>query len=340
MSACPICKKKSLRGDKSLCCSICNNTYHCVCIEMQPADYDFFKEKNMLWKCANCLTSARSSIENKILSPSVSHKSSHKSSNASPLYNLNDHTSNPDKDFDCVNKKLNDLSNHLQETKRVLLDKFATMEENLISTINALKHENDSLKLEVNKLHSRINDLEQSALNNCIDIIGFPHFNDNNALLDSLLKFFSNTLNTNISTENVVFCYQKKNPNSSNIELNSITHIKFDTSSNKNIVMRAKKELYRNKTSIDFLNLTSVEVERKIFINDSLTKQNRILFNSARHFKEKNNVKFLWIKNGKILMREKAGSKVKLIESTEDLNSFFINQVSNTYTNTNDINNE
>lgn len=56
----------------------------------------------------------------------------------------------------------------------------------------------------------------------------------------------------------------------------------------------------------------------KIFINENLTKRIRSLFWSARSMEREKEYKFVWMRNGKILVRRREEAAVK-IESERDL---------------------
>lgn len=334
MAICPICVKKVERGDKALCCALCHNFFHSHCLKMESEDYEFCKE-NFMWKCKVCISNARINNENLILSPSLSINKQlpQNISNNSPLLineiadnskiknncqsDLNEETKNV---YEYVNLKLNALAESIQETKKLLLDKFDSMEENLLSTINALNHENVKLKSEIVSLSARLNNLEQSSLNNSIDIVGFPLMKNKDKLRESLLDFFCDTLQTNISNENIIMCNQNKIINTDDNKTNSIVNVKFDSIFKKNIVMSAKKKLKDNP--VPFLNEKGIEEKNDVYLNHSLTKNNRTLFNAAKKTKDNYKLKHLWISFGKILMRASDESEIKLIKSEEDLNFF------------------
>ena len=60
-------------------------------------------------------------------------------------------------------------------------------------------------------------------------------------------------------------------------------------------------------------------VDKKIFINESLTPKNKELFKDCLTFKKDNNYKFLWTNAGKILLRRNADSPVRPINSSADI---------------------
>lgn len=57
----------------------------------------------------------------------------------------------------------------------------------------------------------------------------------------------------------------------------------------------------------------------QIFINEHLTKESKELLWKAKKIKTEKNFKFLWIKNGNILLRKTENSEVIKINAEEDL---------------------
>lgn len=58
-----------------------------------------------------------------------------------------------------------------------------------------------------------------------------------------------------------------------------------------------------------------VEASTPIYINESLTRQNKMLLSKCREYARKEKIKFVWVKNGKIFMRKTEGSMIVLINS-------------------------
>ena len=76
---------------------------------------------------------------------------------------------------------------------------------------------------------------------------------------------------------------------------------------------RARKRL-KSITTADF----GFSVEKKIFINESLTPKKE-LFKDCLRFKKDKSYKFLWTNAGKIFLRRNADSPVILINSSVDI---------------------
>ena len=73
----------------------------------------------------------------------------------------------------------------------------------------------------------------------------------------------------------------------------------------------------RNK-SIKDLGYRGTE-DQKIFIAESLTQKNKLLFNKCLDVKRDPNYKYLWTSSGKILIRRDASSPVIHLQSEMDI---------------------
>ena len=57
----------------------------------------------------------------------------------------------------------------------------------------------------------------------------------------------------------------------------------------------------------------------RIYINESLTKENRQKFNNCLQYKKKHQFKYIWTKNGKTLLKKNDESKAIMISNADDL---------------------
>lgn len=82
--------------------------------------------------------------------------------------------------------------------------------------------------------------------------------------------------------------------------------LKFNDSKNKSEFLAKRKEFKSNK----------------IFVNENLTKRNQILFKAARALLKNGNIKYVWTKDCKILIRRSDKSPVEQVKSLEDLEKY------------------
>lgn len=340
MASCGECKNKIDRSDdKKMECAICHMFFHAACVNMQPADVEYFKREKLIFKCNSCNNSRKlislsksppvtpislNSINNKKQTEKDQNNVDHNKSKYST-----ENKNSTDLKLDNITESLKKIYESIDETKKVLFDKIKEVEDNLKKSLIELKNENVILKNEIIVLNDRVDNLEQSALNNSVDIIGFPFIKDSNVLQSAVLNLFCDSMNVEIKSENIVSCYQKKM--SKEIDSKSIVCVKFNSSLKKDIVMRAKKIL-KNK-SIVFNGDSDEQTNVECYINNSMTAKKRHIFNVANKMKKQHKVKYLWFRNGRILMRFEDGSEIKVINDLMDLEQFKREFLSSAFTN-------
>lgn len=78
---------------------------------------------------------------------------------------------------------------------------------------------------------------------------------------------------------------------------------------------------FRDRSERDrWVNKRSALKSERIFINENLTKLQRWLFWNAKECAKEKGYKYVWMSNGKILVRRKDGAAVIRIEDESDLN--------------------
>ena len=81
-------------------------------------------------------------------------------------------------------------------------------------------------------------------------------------------------------------------------------------------------KLLNKDISLQDLNLNYKELNRKIFLNESLTIQNSILFRKVRQACKEKNYKYFWTANGTIMCRKTMQSSVIKIKKTQDIDIY------------------
>ena len=223
-----------------------------------------------------------------------------------------------------LDEKLSPLSEQLKEALAMvksLNTKYEKMEETLVvlqEENKALKEEHASLKAQVlssaNDLKSvqkSLNDLEQYTRRDSVEIRGIP-------LPEESQEEDTNEIVLQLSQKMGIPLERKDISVSHRIRSRSLVDpaiiVKFVRREVRERLYRARKRL-KSITTADF----GFSVEKKIFINESLTPKNKELFKDCLRFKKDNNFKFLWTNAGKIFLRRNADSPVILINSSADI---------------------
>lgn len=179
----------------------------------------------------------------------------------------------------------------------------------------------DKLKLDNKRNLEEIKELKQNIKKNGktfsekkLEIHGIP-YNQNEDLEDIIVKIGVN-FDLNLKKEDIdeAFRIQKnKNYKSSN---NNDTPVMVTFLRKKDresfLSMRRRRSIFTDEVNIH-------GKRSQIFINEHLTKESKELLWKAKKIKTEKNFKFLWIKNGNILLRKTENSEVIKINAEEDL---------------------
>ncbi|CAI6372521.1 unnamed protein product [Macrosiphum euphorbiae] len=192
-------------------------------------------------------------------------------------------------------------------------DEFNKKIESIFNEIKLVKIENEQIKKEntilskqISEIRQKIDILEQQNLGASIEIIGIPKTENENCI--SIVKEIGKKMNIVIPV----------------IEARRITAEK--SKSNLIIAKLESKEIRSQlirKSKNEKLNANMLvnnwPTENKIFINEHLTKDKRILFAKTRAAAKDKKYKFTWISNAEILTRKDENSKTMRIRTFSDL---------------------
>lgn len=166
---------------------------------------------------------------------------------------------------------------------------------------------NNELKKELQAIKHVLNDNEQKTLNNNIIIQGIPAKENEN--IQGIVEKIAKSLKV-VSKVQLAYRMGGAKPNKANPPI----RITFESQEDKKKWMMAKKN---SELTTEIIG--QFATPEPIYINHDLTKQNFQLFREAKQFKKDNNFKYLWVSNGKILLRKTDVSKTILVRSSEDL---------------------
>lgn len=292
-SVCRICHAK-LAGRGKANCSKCGSDFHGKCANLNQDIIDGLSTGNISWQCNECRTSKPSE-------PTL----------ADILREL--------RGFRASNEDLaTSLQACLDEIRELKLSVVA-LETKLVATdaqIELLECEKVSLQKDNCALSERLNDSEQYSRINCLEINGVPNVPGENIV--ETIKLVSRAIDFPFEESMVDACHRlAKNPHDPQQPQGII--IKFLRRSDKeNMLAKRKVKSNFNTSHLDESLARRVKTPNNIYVNESLTKTNRILLSKSREYKRNNGVKYVWVKNGKILMRKTDNSRVYQIKSVKD----------------------
>lgn len=213
----------------------------------------------------------------------------------------------------CLGNNSRDIINN--QTKKDaytigdIMEKLTEMDKKYTKLLERYEEQtiiNRELREELQLIKRTLNTREQHELNNNIVIQGVPR--KENEKVEEIVEKIAKTLNV-INNADKMYRLGSGSGNTA-----APIKVIFKNADDKKKWMLAKKSK-EVTTAVFGLNNNPTP----IYINHDLTKQNLILFKAAKQFKKDNNYKYVWINNGKILLRQTDTSKTILIEDESDL---------------------
>lgn len=164
--SCKVCAKPVNRKNPGLQCgSFCGRFYHGLCINIVGNMLDNLRSEGVMWTCLDCRNSRKSVGESTI--PRSSHNTSDSASHA--LVEIREELAKIRESQAALLQSVEFCSHKISEFER----EIKKLNEYTRKT-DQLSEENKNMRLEMDDLHARINDLEQVSRLNNIEIQGVP----------------------------------------------------------------------------------------------------------------------------------------------------------------------
>lgn len=179
----------------------------------------------------------------------------------------------------------------------------------VLARMDSLQEENAKLKEDNGSLTKRVAQLEQYSRQNYVEICGVPEPRNENivATVSSVAK----TIQFNLDVAMIDACHRLRF-NNNKPEMHRGIIVKFVSRLQKKEFLKAK----RVKRTLSASNLdSSVTVPTPVYINESLSPDNRKLYAQCRVFQSVKKIEFLWVCNGQIKMRKAVALLAGLIDS-------------------------
>ncbi|KAJ2949877.1 hypothetical protein O0L34_g11197 [Tuta absoluta] len=227
------------------------------------------------------------------------------------------------KDLKIQNSDINLLRQELQQIQLDLTANTATTvscSENIKKSLEAKDLEIFQLKETITHMQNTMNIQEQIGLKNDIEICGVPEINNEN--LTHIALAVSQKLSVELcesDIDDITRTGPRINGKSENNKTSRIIVLKLSRKAKKDELLRAAKTR-KNLTSEGIVSAP----QAKLFINERLTKKNRLLFRDTRIRAQQYGFRFCWVQNGAILIRktestQNSKSPAILIQSSADL---------------------
>ena len=195
-------------------------------------------------------------------------------------------------------------------------ENFKNITENLLKENVKLSKRNDELEREVKDVKRALemtkkdlNDLEQYGRRDCVEVSGISR--EENEDTESLILKLGSILEIDVEAKDVQACHRLGKKQDAPIIS------KFVNRKTATAFLKAKKRV-KKPINGESLGLKT-HSQCKVYINESLTKQNKELLYLVRGRKKEKNWKYVWSRNGTIYARKSDESDFIRINNEKDI---------------------
>lgn len=201
--------------------------------------------------------------------------------------------------------KMEDLEKTMKsvDQKIILMDKRQTKLEN----------ENIELKTRLRKLETELQTKSQESNNHKLELSGLPPIDDNN--IKQVAYQFIEKVGINQAEVGTFQVNKLYKPEATRSKTTVV--ISFQTQNIRDNIMKKMKQgkIYLKVKDV----VPNSNEETNVYANEYLTGYYRKLFYEANMLKKQKNFSYLWVKEGKILLKKKEGDSVVRLTNMDDL---------------------
>lgn len=303
MSSCSKCNEDVIKEDQ-ICCSSCSAVLHFGCAAMVESNFrKMTKDRKKAWKCINC----KGAVEKKD-SPACDEEAERENRLVKKMKVFIDDLS---KD---IKSKLIDFEKSLQHNSdqmQDVLDGFNEMKKNfslLQSKQNQLETENIILKKTVKELKLQFQNMEQRSLELNLEVSGLPDAVDTRVIVPTLCA----KANIQLPDPNA---YTVKRATTGVPGRPKSVVLSFKCKELRDSILKKSKQC-RPITS-DFTKNTSDA--GSIYVNDHLSPYLKQLLYNAKKIQKEKGYAYLWVTEGKILLKKATSSKTIRVYDIDDM---------------------
>jgi hypothetical protein len=226
---------------------------------------------------------------------------------------------------------LKDSVNFLSDKFDSILKRIDVIEakcDNALRENKCLKDEVLRLSAIVNQQSEDINDMEQYSRKDCVEISGLPEEPGENT--NALTIKVASLMGSNLEEKDISISHRIPSNAQQNQSYSSRLRPREGSALNKiNLANQFPKEIvkFARRGTKDQFYHSRKHLKNKstkyngIFVPESLTPKDKLLFKDCLKFKKENNYKFIWTQNGRIYFRKDKDCPARTILNQQDLKS-------------------
>lgn len=303
MNTCKTCNKSVTVRHKVLC-NDCKQCFHLTCVDLTKEELDYLTSEKQIWRCSNCSQSRRKSMQ----------ECSDAGEGGASLEQVVSMLKEAKEDRRRMEKEMNTSFEYLHgvvKDQKNILSEQSQQIKSFTLIIDNLKQDNLELRNKIKALEVKVDENDQYSWSNTIEIHGMPE-----SAKEDVYEVVTNVavaLGVKITRNAIDVCH-RLGKRANYTEPPGII-ARFVRREDKHLILEKR----RAKRNFNTKDLGITQAATPVYVNESLCPGKRSLFAAARQAKTEKSYNFLWISNGRILMRKEPSASVKVINSMDDL---------------------
>ncbi|XP_013183606.1 uncharacterized protein LOC132902751 [Amyelois transitella] len=303
--------------------SSCEKSFCSLCINITNLTAD----RKKLWKCPECCATSKKGGDNSLTPVRANNENvtTRKKSDSAgnELSQLTDQLRTLTQEFSSVKLNLEDLTRSLSYTNGRMDEIMSKIveTEGRIRYLEKRDLEVDILKAKINNLQNELNSQAQYNLSNEMEIVGIPENTNEN--LHHVVLLAARKVGVSLEENDIDWIARvgpKRPPVTAALPEDRLL-------APRPVVVRLLRRTKRDqflKASKSRKNLSSTDLDvlgstRRVFFNERLTREGRLLFRDARARAKQQGYAFCWCNHSTIYIRQREGQGAVRISSKSDL---------------------
>lgn len=322
----------SSKGSNNIKCSLtkCGKTYCSSCIDTSSIGPD----RKKTWICPDCIAINKKGGDNSATPVRATSDAQNITTRKKPtaasvasngeLSELTAEVRNLTQEIHSLKSKLEEATSSLSRCHE-RLDIIAATTGTNQARINSLEDREKILDTTITSLQRELNYQTQRNLLNEIEVSGIPESNNEN--LQHIFMLAAKKIGVELVDQDIDWVSRVGSRPSKDPKRLEEGKSKFPRTVVARLVRRATRDKIINSSKVR-RNITSGDLDiagplQKIYYNERLTKENRVLFREARVRSKNKKFAYCWCRNGSIYVRQSEGKPVQLIQCYDDLDRIF-----------------
>lgn len=324
MLKCAKCDSNISARAPGLKCDLCKNSYHSKCEKIPKEVFKEIIEKDGDWNCSTCAKKKFNKGNNR-----KSLMMTNETDSSSDDVEITDDGNMGQNLLDDISDSYSGISTELktmlnsQKTFEKSLNNFSKLVDGFnkkilkleakVNDIDRISADNIKLNSEIKYLKSRLTNVEQLGRMNDVEISGVTEQKNENLI--QVVKSVGVAINCPFNEKDIdivhrVECFDRKK--TKNVILRCQSRIL------KNNIIAAARKFVNEKGAIKLSDIGLLG-DNPVFVNEHLMPEKKSFLMKAKKFCKDNNIKYLWVKDCKILARKNETSSIKVINNMDDL---------------------